>query len=185
MDIELIHKPGRDNLVWDALSRREELIIPRLLILVEEDLDEVEKKSLDDIRETMKHNEDAVTNNQLFDERHSKKNLPGGRCMKNLKRNNGLHNFKQTRLYLSAGELKKRLHHEFHDTSLARHKEVRATIAKLQKRYFWPCMGADVEEFIKICVKCQLMKHSTQLKIKKLRFLPIPKQISTRYRWIS
>ena len=30
MDVKLIHKPGRDNLVPDALSRREEFLTPRL-----------------------------------------------------------------------------------------------------------------------------------------------------------
>ena len=43
MDVEFIHKPGRVNLMPNALSRREELITPLLLVLVEEDLDEVEK----------------------------------------------------------------------------------------------------------------------------------------------
>jgi hypothetical protein len=84
MDVELIHKPGRDNLVPDALSRREELITPCILMLVEDELDEVERDFLDDVREAMKQDEDAVTNNRFFDERGSKKNPPGGRRMKNL-----------------------------------------------------------------------------------------------------
>ena len=42
MDVELIYQPGRDNLVPDALSRREELLTSRLLVLVEENLDDVE-----------------------------------------------------------------------------------------------------------------------------------------------
>jgi hypothetical protein len=73
MDVELIHKSGRDILMPDALSRREELLTPRLLVLVNDDLDEVEKNFLDDVREAMKHDEDAVTNNRFFDERGSKK----------------------------------------------------------------------------------------------------------------
>lgn len=32
---------------------------------------------------------------------------------------------------------------------------------------------ADVEEYAKTCVKCQMTKHSTQSKIEKLRPLPI------------
>ena len=63
----------------DALSRRKELIIPRLLVLVEEDLVEVKKYFLDDVREVIKLDEDAMTNNQFFDERGSKKNPPEGR----------------------------------------------------------------------------------------------------------
>ena len=37
-------------------------------------------------------------------------------------------------------------------------------------------MGADVEEYVKPCVKCQMVKHSTQSKIAKLTPLPISKQ---------
>ena len=84
MDVELIHKPGRDNLVPDALSRREKLLTLRLLMLVEEDLDDVEKEFRDVVRETMKYDEDALTNNKFFEERGSKKNMPGGRRMRNL-----------------------------------------------------------------------------------------------------
>ena len=49
-------------------------------------------------------------------------------------------------------------------------------MSELQKKYFWPCIGADVEEYVKTCVKCQMSKHSTQPKIGKLKPLPIPKQ---------
>ena len=79
MDFELIHKPGRDNLVLNELSRRKELLSPRLLMLVEEDLDEVERDLLDDVREAMKQDKDAIMNNRFFDERGSKKNMSGGR----------------------------------------------------------------------------------------------------------
>ena len=37
-------------------------------------------------------------------------------------------------------------------------------------------MGANVEEYVKKCVKYQMIKHNTQPKIGKLRALPIPKQ---------
>ena len=77
IDVELIHKPGRDNLVLDALSRREELLTPRILMLVEDDLVEVEKDFLDDVQKAMKQDDDAITNNRFFDERGSKKNPPG------------------------------------------------------------------------------------------------------------
>ena len=49
-------------------------------------------------------------------------------------------------------------------------------MAEPHKRYFWLCMGADVEEYVKACIKCQMTKHSTQSKIGKLISLPIPKQ---------
>ena len=84
----------------------------------------------------MQHDEDAVMNYMFFDAKGSNKNIPGGRQLKNLRRNNGLHYFKQTRLYVPDGELRKRMLHEFHDTLLVGHKGVRVTMAELQKRYF-------------------------------------------------
>ena len=71
----------------------------------------------------MKHDDDIVMNNRCFDERGSKKNPPGGRRMKNLRRKNGLHYFKQMRLYVAAGILRKMLFHEFYDTPLAGYKK--------------------------------------------------------------
>lgn len=50
-------------------SRREELITHRLLMLVEDDLDDVINDFLDDVKKTMKHDEDAVMNNRLFTKR--------------------------------------------------------------------------------------------------------------------
>jgi hypothetical protein len=84
MDVELIDKSGHDNLVPDALRRWEELITFRLLILVEYELDEVERVLLDDVLEAMKQDEDAVTNNHFFDMRGSEKNSSEGRHMKKL-----------------------------------------------------------------------------------------------------
>ena len=100
MDVELIHKPGRVNIVPDALSRWEELITPRILMLVNDELDEVEIDFLDDVRETTKQDEDAITHNCFFDVRGSKKNPPGGRRMKNLRRKNDIRYSKQTQLYI-------------------------------------------------------------------------------------
>ena len=74
--------------------------------------------------------------------------------MKNLRRKNGLHNFKQT----------------LRETS----KNVcftSSTMAELQMRYFWPYMGAEVEEYVKTCVMYQMSRDSTKPKIGKLRSL--------------
>lgn len=50
-------------------SRREELITHRLLMLVEDDLDDVINDFLNNVKKTLKHDEDAVTNNRLFTKR--------------------------------------------------------------------------------------------------------------------
>ena len=89
-----------------------------------------------------------------------------------------LHYFKQTCSYVPVGVLRKRLLHELHDVLLAGHKGLRAIMAKFPKKYFWTCVGTDIEEFVKTCIKCQMIKHSIQRKIGKLRPLPIFYSIS-------
>jgi hypothetical protein len=181
MDVELIHKLGKDNVVADALSRREELITPVLRLIIANGWKPVEKDFLDEVLEAMKTDADAIDNNAYFDSRKKKggkfiTTRQGGRRIQNLKRKDGLHYFKQNRLYIPEGDLRKRLLYNFHDTPLAGHKGVKATLAELQRKYFWPCMGADVEDYVRTCTKCQMSKHSTQPKLGKLRPLPIPKQ---------
>ena len=50
MDIGFIYKSRRNNLEPDALNRRDELITPHLLMLVQEDVDEMEKYFLYDVQ---------------------------------------------------------------------------------------------------------------------------------------
>ena len=66
MDVELFHKPERNNLVPDALSCREKLISPSLLMFVDDDLNDVKNDTLKDVRKAITHDEDAVTNNRFF-----------------------------------------------------------------------------------------------------------------------
>lgn len=54
------------NLMLDALSRREKLNTLRLLMLIEEHLDEVEKDLFGDVMEGMKHDEDAIMKDRFF-----------------------------------------------------------------------------------------------------------------------
>lgn len=66
-NVELIHKRGMDNLVLNALSRHEEFMTPRILAMVEVELDEVERDFLYEVQEAMKNDEDAILNNEIFD----------------------------------------------------------------------------------------------------------------------
>lgn len=73
IDVRLIHKPEHHTLLPDILSRREELIIYPLLVLVEHDLDIAKNDILNNMRNAMKHYE--VKNNRFLDKRGSKKKI--------------------------------------------------------------------------------------------------------------
>lgn len=173
MDVELIHKPRRDNSVPNALSRREELMTPRIVALVGEEFDEVKRSFLHEVQEAMKNDEDAIFNNEIFDAKKGVSARSGQRIC-NLRRKNGLHYFIQGQLYVLAGELWKKLLKYYHNIPLARYEGVKAIQTELAKKYFWPHIALDIEVYVKTCVKCQ-MKESTQPKIGMLQPLFIPK----------
>lgn len=50
--------------------------------------------------------------------------------------------------------------HEVLDTTLVGHKGVYATMANLQKKCFWPCIGVDVKKYMEAYVKYQTISHS-------------------------
>lgn len=69
MDVELIHKPGWDNLVPDVLSYHEKWITPKLLMIVDDELGDAEQNFLDEVWEVMKGDLKVVYNNERFNNR--------------------------------------------------------------------------------------------------------------------
>jgi len=63
---------------------------------------------------------------------------------------------KGNRLYVPrAGDLRRKLLHECHDTLWAGHPGWQRTYALLKKGYFWPNMRDDVMQYTKTCLICQ------------------------------
>ncbi|KAL3688559.1 hypothetical protein R1sor_014868 [Riccia sorocarpa] len=163
MDVEFIHKPGRDNVVPDALSRKEEYMssstqVLRLMYQGETDL---ERK----IREGYMSDPTA---------REYLEKLRQGNKVAHFCLDIGLLKFKQSRIYVAMGKMRARLLKESHDLPLAGHKGAKSTLARVSKGYFWPDMRDDVENFVKTCVVCQANKVSYQKTPGLLRPLPIP-----------
>lgn len=98
MNVKLIY-----NFVEDVLSYLKELMISQLLIQAETELDEVERNFLKNVQKIIKSNKNVILNNYLCDSRNRKTASPEGWRTKNLKRCNGLHYFKQMRLYITEG----------------------------------------------------------------------------------
>jgi len=118
MNVNLIHKPGRENLVLDTLSRREDLMTILTMTLTQDNY-EFEKQ----VKEAYKNDEKAIELNKMFDyKRVPKKGLSSKFSkLKVVKRVKGLFYYKQTRIYLPKGQLRKTIMREFHDTRVARH----------------------------------------------------------------
>jgi hypothetical protein len=164
MNVDLIHKPGRDNVVPDALSRKEELhamSTTQVLRLMYKGEGNWERR----IREG--YMKDPEAQRMLGDLRKGKKS-------KEIKLVNGLLKYKQSRVYVPQGKLRLLVLKEEHDSPIAGHRGEKATIATVSRRYYWPGMKEDITHFVKTCVKCQLNRASYQKQAGLLQPLPIP-----------
>ncbi|KAL0554822.1 hypothetical protein IC582_008750 [Cucumis melo] len=82
---------------------------------------------------------------------------------------------KGNRLYvLRAGDLRKKLLYECHDTLWAGHPGWQRTYALLKKGYFWPNMRDDVMQYTKTCLICQQDKVEKVKVAGLLDPLPVP-----------
>lgn len=66
---------------------------------------------------------------------------------------------------------------EFHSTPVGGHSGVKATLARLSAVFYWPGMYKDVKNFIKQCEVCQRSKYETHAPYGLLQPLPIPNQV--------
>jgi hypothetical protein len=94
--------------------------------------------------------------------------------LKVVKKVNGLIYYKQSRLYLPEGKLRREMMREYHDSPLAGHRNDKVTTSELSKKYYWPNMKDDVHNYVASCSKCQMNKHSTKKQAGLLKPLPIP-----------
>ncbi|KAL3686374.1 hypothetical protein R1sor_008948 [Riccia sorocarpa] len=163
MDVDLIHKPGRENVVPDVLSRKEEYMPSSTQVLkaMYQGESVLERK----IREGYMRD---LTAKEYLDK------IKRGGKVPYITFRDGLLRFKQSRIYVGHGKLRVMLLKEAHDVPLAGHKEAKGTLAKLAKQYFWPGMREDVDHFVKTCVVCQGNRVLYQKAQGLLRPLPIP-----------
>ena len=164
MNVDLIHKPGRDNVVPDALSRQEEfhtMSTTQALRLMYKGEGNLQRK----IREGYLKDPEAQ---RLLGE------LRKGKALKEVKLVDGLLKYKQSRVYVPQGKLRLLVLKEEHDSPIAGHRGEKTTIAAVSKRYYWPCMKEEIAHFVKTCVKCQMNRASYQKQAGLLQPLPIP-----------
>ena len=77
--------------------------------------------------------------------------------------------------YIPPGLLRRELLHQHHDNAWAGHFAHRRTLDLLQRKFYWPKMSADVDEYVKACADCRRTKPRRHLPYGELQSLPIPK----------
>ena len=146
MNVDLIHKPDRDELVPDALNRKEEFHIistTQVLRLIYKGKENLERKIREGYMKDLKAQ-------RLLGE------LRQGKRLRDIKLANGLLKYKQSRMYISQDKLRLLVLNKEHDSLIAGHRSEKATNATVSKRYCWSEMKDEIIHFVKTCVKCQL-----------------------------
>jgi hypothetical protein len=160
-DCEILYKPGKENVVADALSR---IQINALSPLPTKTLNT-------QITQGYKH-EPFRTLIQNIDEK-------GGTTERyKVDKDKLLYyrtdEYEPWRLCIPDIPYRKQIIHENHDLAIAGHPGFIQTYAKIARLYYWPNMSADIRRHTKECDACQRTKPSTQKPSGELRPLPIP-----------
>ncbi|KAA0060776.1 reverse transcriptase [Cucumis melo var. makuwa] len=162
-DFEFEHKKGSSKRAADALSRKSE--DAALCILAHLQTSKIDGSMRDVLREFLQKDPAAQT----------VMNLAKAGKTRQFWVEDDLLVTRGNRLYVPrAGDIRKRLLHECHDTLWAGHPGWQRTYALLKKGYFWPNMRDDVMQYTKTCLICQEDKIEKAKVAGLLEPLPVP-----------
>ncbi len=134
-NVDIRHKPGKENIVPDALSRKHQL---RVVYVGEIEL----QKEVQ-----------LVIHRDAFAKEVRQSIQNGGKSHFHLR--NGLLWYKQNLLYVLEGKMRDTISKECHDGPLASHGGAKRTTTFLKKSYYWPNLKHDAKEYVKTCLTCQ------------------------------
>ncbi|XP_058732695.1 uncharacterized protein LOC131604261 [Vicia villosa] len=160
-DFEISYKPGKSNLVADALSRKFDKEEALLLAL---------SSPVPDLFRTLKkfYQTDRVGQQLL---------TLASQNSEEYSISQGLLYFKK-RVYVPDLEnLRQQILTEYHHTPEGGHSGVKATLARLRASFCWPGVYLAVKNMVKHCTNCQQNKYETQKKKGLLQPLPIPDRV--------
>ena len=163
-DFEIVHKPGKSNVVADALSRLHHIEVQNLGVVKKgmkredlfKDLEQAYKKDKETKRifENLDAEKDfCVIQNKIY---YTGK----GRLQ----------------LYLPIGEIRDFILNECHDSRYAGHLGMKKTEELVQRDFFWPTLHQDVTSYVQTCEECQRNKASNQRSAGLLQPLEVPRQ---------
>lgn len=154
-----VHRPGKQNQVADALSRKEvQEYVASLTTVYTDFLDRIKEQSQSD---------NAY--------QKLKKQVADGEVRKYWIEDDLLH-ARGGRLYVPVGSLRRELMREMHDPQWAGHPGVDRMLALISRSYYWPKMEDDIELYVKTCLVCQKDKHERKKQAGLLQPLPIPER---------
>jgi hypothetical protein len=159
-DCEILYKPGKENVVADALSR---IHINALTPVTS-------RKVLNEIYGGYKE--------QPFKDLFMAVERGGGTTNRYTIQQKLLYyrvdEYESWRLVLPDIPYRQKVIHENHNLAIAGHPGFVQTYSKMARLYYWPGMSKDVRKHVQECDECQRTKPSTQPPSGKLEPMPIP-----------
>ncbi|KAK0606869.1 hypothetical protein LWI29_005470 [Acer saccharum] len=155
-DYRLEYKPGKANVVADALSRKAELATMNASQPQSTLISRIKEGLLQDplAKSLMKLANEGKTRRFWLDE--------------------GVLLTTGNRMYVPKwGNLRKEIIKECHDSKWAGHPGMTRTLALLQNSYYWPQMRDDIDAYVRTCLVCQQDKVEQQRPAGLLEPLPI------------
>ncbi len=126
-NVDIQHKPRKENVVPDALSRKHQLRVVY-------------------VGKTELQKEIRLTSRQDAFAKEVRQNIQNG-AKSHFHLRNGLLWYKQNRLYVPEGKIRDTIFKECHGGA-------KCTTPCLQKSYYWPNLKDSVEEYVKTCLTC-------------------------------
>ena len=156
-DLEILHKRGKDNVVADALSRKdEEPTLLAMSVVVPEWLNEIRSEYAKDLEVTAIINN--LPNNSKFEWKNDILWYKG-------------------RIYLSTNsKFKFKILKELHDSPSAGHVGFFKTYYNARQSFFWKGMNRDIQKYVAECDTCQRNKSENITTPGLLHPLNIPNQ---------
>jgi hypothetical protein len=162
---EIHYKPGKENVVADALSRVQEPPIEGECALL-----------TFPISTFITQLQSFFTTNPAGT-KLMQKALTDPIMQNKFQLKSGLLYFRDRLFIPPESELTSSLLQEFHSSPTGGHSSIQATLARLSSTFYWPGMYRDVKQFVTTCSVCQHNKYSTQSPHGLLQPLPLPQQV--------
>jgi hypothetical protein len=163
---EIVYRPGKHNVVADALSRRPD---HKSITTTLTELNSVTVSKIDVESSLLTEIKNAYKKDKLY-KRMEKYGYKHGYH----KEDDGIVYYNDKVYIPNISSIIKLLLHEAHDSNVAGHMGINKTMELLKRNYFWPRMHRHVIKYVNTCSKCQRNKSINRASNGLLQPLPIP-----------